>query len=90
MALARRNMSLEDALGDAERRYALANPKSRARQDEAGAVMPGGNTRSILFYSPFPLTMTRGQGRASGTWTGTFTPTFWGNTPPGCTATRTR
>ena len=59
---ARRNMSLEDALEQAERSYAAANPMSRARHVEACAAMPGGNTRSILFYTPFPLTIMRGEG----------------------------
>jgi glutamate-1-semialdehyde 2,1-aminomutase len=57
-----RNITLEDALRDAEARYALANPKSRARHAEACHALPGGNTRSILFYPPFPLTITRGDG----------------------------
>ena len=61
-ALAVRNMSLEDALKDAEARYAAANPKSRARHVEAARSLPGGNTRSILFYPPFPVTITRGEG----------------------------
>jgi glutamate-1-semialdehyde 2,1-aminomutase len=60
--LAVRNMSLEDALQDAEQRYAAANPKSRARHGEAARSLPGGNTRSTLFYPPFPVTMTRGEG----------------------------
>ena len=59
---AQRNITLEDALRDAEARYAEANPKSRARHAEACEVMPGGNTRSILFYPPFPLAITRGEG----------------------------
>lgn len=57
-----RNMRTEDALRDAEVRYAQANPKSRARHAEACAALPGGNTRSILFYPPFPVTLTRGEG----------------------------
>jgi glutamate-1-semialdehyde 2,1-aminomutase len=57
-----RNMSLEDALKDAEARYVAANPKSRARDAAAARSLPGGNTRSILFYPPFPVTMTRGEG----------------------------
>ncbi len=61
-ALAVRNMSLEDALKDAEARYAAANPRSRARHVEAARNLPGGNTRSILFYPPFPVTITRGEG----------------------------
>jgi glutamate-1-semialdehyde 2,1-aminomutase len=59
---ARRNMSLEDALGEAEARYVAANPKSRARHEDACRVLPGGNTRSILYYAPFPLTIARGEG----------------------------
>jgi glutamate-1-semialdehyde 2,1-aminomutase len=57
-----RNMRLEDALRDAEARYVEANPKSRARHVEACGAMPGGNTRSILFYPPFPVTLSRGEG----------------------------
>ena len=57
-----RNITLEDALRDAEARYVQANPKSRARHLEATRSLPGGNTRSILFYPPFPLTITRGEG----------------------------
>jgi hypothetical protein len=37
-----RNITLKDALRDAEARYVEANPKS-ARHDEACAAMPGGN-----------------------------------------------
>jgi glutamate-1-semialdehyde 2,1-aminomutase len=59
---ARRNITLEDALRDAEARYVEANPKSRASHAEACDALPGGNTRSILFYPPFPLTIVRGQG----------------------------
>src|SRR5690606_2169344 len=39
-----------------------ANPKSRARHAEACAALPGGNTRTILFYPPFPVTIVRGEG----------------------------
>lgn len=54
--------SLAAAAAEAERRYAEANPASRKRYDAACAVMPGGNTRSVLHFSPFPLTMERGEG----------------------------
>ncbi len=57
-----RNMSLEDALRDAEQRHIAANPRSRARHEAATRHLPGGNTRSILYYPPFPLTITRGEG----------------------------
>lgn len=57
-----RNITLEDAFEDAEARYVHANPRSRARHLEAGRALPGGNTRSILFYPPFPVTITKGEG----------------------------
>jgi len=42
--------------------YARRNPASQAQFDKALAVMPGGNTRSVLFYEPFPLAIQRGEG----------------------------
>jgi glutamate-1-semialdehyde 2,1-aminomutase len=56
------NSSLEAAAAETERRYVQANPNSRAQFERACEVMPGGNTRSVLHYSPFPLTMERGEG----------------------------
>ncbi|PRA24819.1 aspartate aminotransferase family protein [Pseudomonas poae] len=43
-------------------RYTRANPNSARQLDRAAKVMPGGNTRSVLFYEPFPLVMTAGSG----------------------------
>lgn len=54
--------SLAAALSDAVARFVAANPESRAMHERAKAVMPGGNTRTVLYYSPFPLTMTTGWG----------------------------
>jgi glutamate-1-semialdehyde 2,1-aminomutase len=56
------NSALEAAAAETERRYVQANPNSRAQFERACEVMPGGNTRSVLHYSPFPLTMERGEG----------------------------
>ncbi len=39
-----------------------ANPKSRARDGAAKRWMPGGNTRTVLHYDPFPLGIARGEG----------------------------
>ncbi len=58
----RRNATIESALQDAERRYVEANPKSLARVEAAQSVMPGGSTRTILHFSPFPLTIAKGEG----------------------------
>jgi glutamate-1-semialdehyde 2,1-aminomutase len=56
------NLSLDAALVEAEERFVAANPNSRARQGQAEAVMPGGNTRTVLFYTPFPVTLVKGEG----------------------------
>lgn len=56
------NFTLADELEAAEARYAEANPNSLAQWQRACGAMPGGNTRTVLFYSPFPLTMARGEG----------------------------
>jgi glutamate-1-semialdehyde 2,1-aminomutase len=50
------------ALATATAAYAARNPKSFERFRAAAAVMPGGNTRSSLYYDPFPLTIVRGEG----------------------------
>ena len=57
-----RNSDVESALAEAEARYVAANSKSRAQYERALKAMPGGNTRSVLFYSPFPVTIARGEG----------------------------
>jgi glutamate-1-semialdehyde 2,1-aminomutase len=58
----RRNLTLDTALADAERRYGEANPNSRESYQAACRALPGGNTRSGLYYAPFPLTLTGGAG----------------------------
>jgi glutamate-1-semialdehyde 2,1-aminomutase len=57
-----RNADIDAALTDAKEAYVARNPKSFARYVEATAVMPGGNTRTVLFYPPFPLAMARAEG----------------------------
>ena len=53
---------LADALAEVKARFTAANPRSLARWESARAVMPGGNTRTVLHYDPFPLTMVKGEG----------------------------
>lgn len=53
---------IETALADAVARYERRNPKSAARARRAARVLPGGNTRSILHFDPFPLAFARGEG----------------------------
>ena len=50
---------LSEALQESILRYADRNPLSARRQERALASMPGGNTRSILHFEPFPLAWAR-------------------------------
>ena len=52
---------LDSALSYAIARYRDRNPASQRLLTEASDVMPAGNTRSVLFYAPFPLAMARGE-----------------------------
>lgn len=56
------NFDLATALKEAEQRYVAANPKSEQRVRKAAESMPGGNTRTVLYYSPFPVTFAKGEG----------------------------
>ncbi|MFM1988104.1 MAG: hypothetical protein RJA99_1061 [Pseudomonadota bacterium] len=50
------------ALADAVARYVAKRPASARLQREAAEVLPGGNTRSVLFFPPFPPYMASGEG----------------------------
>ena len=54
--------ALEQALAAAIERYRARHPASARQLDIAAEVLPGGNTRSVLFQTPFPLVMVRGAG----------------------------
>ncbi len=58
----RRNADIASALKEAEESYVARNPRSCAQNRQAQLAMPGGNTRTSLHYTPFPLTMVRGEG----------------------------
>ena len=60
--MAEPNFTLHDAIDEAERAFVAANPTSEARWQEARESIPGGSTRTSLFYAPFPLTMRRAEG----------------------------
>jgi glutamate-1-semialdehyde 2,1-aminomutase len=53
---------LDQALAAAIERYRQRNPASARQLQRAAEVLPGGNTRSVLFQSPFPPVMVRGEG----------------------------
>lgn len=50
------------AIEAAIQRYARRNPNSRTLHEQARAWMPGGNTRSALYWAPFPLYVTHSEG----------------------------
>ena len=52
--------ALDEAVGDARARYADGRPESERLHAEASASLPGGNTRSVLFFHPFPFRVRRG------------------------------
>ena len=57
-----RNADIDTALNEAREAYIKRNPNSFAKYVEATAAMPGGNTRTSLFYAPFPVAMARAEG----------------------------
>jgi glutamate-1-semialdehyde 2,1-aminomutase len=59
---ARANQDLSSAVREAEDRYVRANPQSAERYAAAARAMPGGNTRTTIYFSPFPLCMAKGDG----------------------------
>jgi glutamate-1-semialdehyde 2,1-aminomutase len=56
------NTDIDAALNEAKEAYVTSAPASLARYVDATTVMPGGNTRTVLHYAPFPLAMTRAKG----------------------------
>lgn len=61
-AISRHNQNLSSVLAEAEQRYIAANPKSARLNAEARASLPGGNTRTTVHFSPFPLYIASGKG----------------------------
>ena len=52
-----------DATRDAAKAtFTAKRPKTHAMHERAAAVMPGGNTRTVLFTVPFPLRVEKGEG----------------------------
>ena len=54
--------TLDEALAGAIEGFAGKRPKSRDLHERARAVMPGGNTRTVLFTQPFPIRAAIGDG----------------------------
>src|SRR5215468_8158946 len=43
-------------------RYMARTPKSRALQQEAESVLPGGSSRGTAYFSPYPFFADKGEG----------------------------
>src|ERR671929_911795 len=56
------NFSIGDALDRLRGHYVSRNPRSLALHRAAEAALPGGDTRPVLHFDPFPLFMERGAG----------------------------
>jgi glutamate-1-semialdehyde 2,1-aminomutase len=56
------NTDVNDALDEAKAHYASNNPKSRVIYEAALKSLPGGNTRTGIFYEPYPIMFERGEG----------------------------
>ncbi len=53
---------IDSALAEASERFSKARPRTRALHEEALAVMPGGNTRTVLHTAPFPIRIAKAEG----------------------------
>lgn len=56
------NADVGTALADAKRDYAAGHPGSRRVHAAAVGHLPGGNTRTGIFFDPFPVAWARGEG----------------------------
>jgi len=56
------NADVAQALDEAKALFAKSNPNSGALFQKALPTMPGGNTRSGVFFDPFPIMFRRGEG----------------------------
>ena len=56
------NLDLEILIAEARSNYIGGNPNSKRLYETAKDVMPGANTRTVLHYQPFPVTIARGEG----------------------------
>ena len=62
MTMASANQAISDAIDDVYNRYVSANPNSQEAHQQAQRAFPGGNTRAVLHYDPFPLLIAKGVG----------------------------
>lgn len=56
------HQEVAEALAAAQSRYVANNPLSKKQHELAVESLPGGNTRTLLHTSPFPLCIKHGKG----------------------------
>ena len=56
------NANVEAAIAEAQANYTARNPESGRLYNDTLDAMPGGNTRTVLYYPPYPLALARGEG----------------------------
>jgi glutamate-1-semialdehyde 2,1-aminomutase len=56
--------ALDAALTEAKSNFAAKRPITRQLHDRAANVMPGGNTRTVLYTAPFPIRVAKAEGSA--------------------------
>ena len=52
----------EEFLGKIQAAYVSRRPKSEVLHKEARKYLPGGDTRTVAFFRPFPSFIERGEG----------------------------
>ncbi len=57
-----RTDQIDEALAAARRRFVERRPRTRELHTDAVGVLPGGNTRTVLFHRPFPIRVSRASG----------------------------
>ncbi|CAG2153137.1 aspartate aminotransferase family protein [Cupriavidus numazuensis] len=78
------------ALAEAKELYRESNTESYAQHVAASRALPGGNTRTVIFVDPFPITLTEGKdaqvksldGRWYRDFLGEYTAGFYGHSNP--------
>ena len=56
-----RNLDIDTAINEARGNYVASRIKSAEYFQKAQSVMPGGNTRTVLHFDPFPFTVVKGE-----------------------------
>ena len=55
-------MAAQKAYDEMSKSFANRNPKSKQSFDQAAESLPGGNTRTSIYYDPFPVSIARAEG----------------------------